>query len=118
MKYMRVFANPLVLRPITWGLPALLLVGVIPLASLQVGTALGSDPTTPLAYVTQRDARPDEPDLCSVSGSISAIDTTNNQVVATVEVGPGPHGMLISSTGKKAYVANYGTFPTKLGQAR
>jgi YVTN family beta-propeller protein len=118
MKSRRVFTNPLVFRRITWWPPVLFLVVVMLLASLQVGTAVGSDPTTPLAYVTQRDARPDEPDLCSVSGSVSAIDTTNNQVVATVEVGPGPHGMAITSNGKKAYVANYGTFPTKLGQAR
>ena len=118
MKALRVFTNPLVLRPFAWRLPVLLLVGVMLLASLPVGTALGSEPKAPLAYVTQRDARPDEADLCSVSGSVSAIDTTSNQVVATVEVGPGPHGMVISSNGKKAYVANYGTFPTKLGQAR
>jgi YVTN family beta-propeller protein len=118
MKYPRVFTNPLVLRPITRWLPVLLLVGMMLLASFPVGTALGSELSAPVAYVTQRDARPDEPDLCSVSGSISAIDTTNNRVVATVEVGPGPHGMVISSTGEKAYVANYGTFPTKLGQAR
>jgi YVTN family beta-propeller protein len=118
MKYLHVFTNPPLPRSVIWQRPALFLVVVMLLASFQVGTALGSDPTTPLAYVTQRDARPDEPDLCSVSGSISAIDTTSNQVVATVEVGPGPHGMVISPTGKKAYVANYGTFPTPLGQAR
>jgi YVTN family beta-propeller protein len=118
MKYLRVFANPLVLRPITWGLPALLLVELTLLFSLPVGLALGSGSDAPLAFVTQRDAQPDESNLCSVSGSVSAIDTTTNQVLATVfEVGPGPHGMAITSDGEKAYVANYGTFPSKFDQA-
>jgi len=117
MKY-RVFTNRQVLQSVTWGLPALLLGGGMLLALLPVGTARGADRKPPLAYVTQRDARPDEPDLCSVSGSVSAIDTTTNEVVATVEVGPAPHGMAIASNGKKAYVANYGTFPSKFDQAR
>jgi YVTN family beta-propeller protein len=118
MKYRRMFTNPPWLRSVVWRRPAPFLVVVMLLASLQVGTALGSDPTTPLAYVTQRDARPDEPDLCSVSGSVSAIDTKINEVVATVQVGPAPHGMAIASNGKKAYVVNYGTFPSKFEQAR
>jgi YVTN family beta-propeller protein len=118
MKYPHVFTNPPVLRPITWWLPVLFLVVVMLLASLQVGTALGSESEAPLAYVTQRDAQPGESDLCSVLGSVSVIDTTTNQVLATVfEVGPGPHGMAISSNGKKGYVANYGSFPSKTASA-
>ena len=118
MKNRCVFTTPLLLWTGAWRRPALVLVGVMLLASLPVGMALGYEPPAPLAYVTQRDARLDEPDLCSVSGSVSAIDTRDNRVVASAEVGPGPHGMVISSSGKKAYVANYGTFPAKLEQAR
>jgi YVTN family beta-propeller protein len=102
MKY-RVFTNRQVLQSVTWGLPALLLVGGMLLALLPVGTARGADLKTPLAYVTQRDARPD-------AGAVAVIDTTINEVVATVEVGPGPHGMAITSNGKRGYVVNYGTF--------
>ena len=104
MKHLRVFTNRLVLRSVGWRLEALLLVGVMLLALLPVGTALGSAPKPPLAYVTQRDAHPDG------IGSVSAIDTTTTEVVATVDVGPGPHGMAISANGRHGYVANYGTF--------
>jgi len=103
MKDLRVFTNPLVLRSVAWRRPVLLLVGVMLLASLPVGTALASAPKAPLAYVTQRDAQPD-------AGAVAVIDTTINEVVATVEVGPGPHGMAITSNGQWGYVANYGTF--------
>jgi YVTN family beta-propeller protein len=118
MKYLRVFTSPLVIRSATWGLPLLLLIQLTLLVALPIGTAVGSDSKAPLAYVTQRDAQPDVSNLCSVSGSVSVIDTTNNQVLATVfEVGPGPHGMAITSDGDKAYVANYGTFPSPFEQA-
>lgn len=108
MKYRRVFTDPQVFRRITWGPPVLFLVVVMLLASLQVGTALGADPKAPLAYVTQRDAQPD-------AGAVAVIDTTTNEVVATVEVGPGPHGMAITPNGKRGYVANYGTFDPVTG---
>jgi YVTN family beta-propeller protein len=113
MKRTRVFNNSLVLRPITWGFPVLLLLGLMLLASFPGGTALGFTPKAPLAYVTQRDAPPAESNLCAVSGGVAVIDTTdntNNQVVATVEVGPGPSGMAVASNGRKAYVATYGVF--------
>jgi YVTN family beta-propeller protein len=108
MKSLRVSTNPKVLRPIIWKLPALLLVGVMLLASLAAGTALGFEPKDPLAYVTLRDATPD-------AGAVVVIDTTSNEEVATVEVGPGPHGMAVTSNGKRGYVANYGTFDPMTG---
>jgi YVTN family beta-propeller protein len=112
MKRTRVFNNSLVLRPITWGFPVLLLLGLMLLASFPGGTALGFTPKAPLAYVTQRDAQPEESDRCPVSGSVSVIDTTTNEVLATVDrVGPGPSGMVVASNRKKAYVASYGSFP-------
>jgi YVTN family beta-propeller protein len=103
MKYLRVFTNRLVLRSVTWWLPALLLIGVMLSAVPPVETARRSARKAPLAYVTQRDAQPD-------AGAVAVIDTTTNEVVATVEVGPGPSGMAITSNGKWGYVANHGTF--------
>jgi YVTN family beta-propeller protein len=103
MKYVRVFTDRLVLRSITGWLPALLLAGVLLSALPLVETALGAAPQGPFAYVTQRDTRPD-------AGTVAVIDTAINDVVATVEVGPGPSGMAITSDGKWAYVANHGTF--------
>jgi YVTN family beta-propeller protein len=109
MKYLRVFTHRMLLRPVTWWLPALLLIGVMLLALLPVGTSLGSGRKASLAYVTQRDAQAD-------AGAVAVIDTTLNEVVGTVEVGPGPRGMAITSNGKWGYVATYGTF-NELGQA-
>ena len=110
MKSLRLFTNSRVLRLVMWRLPVLVLVGGMLLASLPVETALGSNRNAPLAYVTQRDFQPD-------AGAVAVIDTTNNNVVATVRVGPGPNGMVVSSDAKRAYVANYGTFPSDFGQA-
>jgi YVTN family beta-propeller protein len=102
IKYLRVFTNRLVFHSVTWWLSALLLVGVMP-SLPPVQTALGAARKVPLAYVTQRDAQPD-------AGAVAVIDTTTSEVVATVEVGPGPSGMAITSNGKWGYVANHGTF--------
>jgi len=117
MKYLRVFTNSLVLQSVIRRLPALFLVGGMLLALLPVEMALGSDRKAPLAYVTQRDAQPDDQTPCSLPGSVAVIDTMNNEVVATIAVGPGPHGMALTSDGKRAYVANYGVFPSPFAQA-
>jgi YVTN family beta-propeller protein len=93
-----------------WRLLVPVLAGGMLLAVLPVETVLGSNRNAPLAYVTQRDFQPD-------AGAVAVIDTTNNKVVATVRVGPGPNGMVVSSDEKRAYVANYGTFPSDFGQA-
>jgi YVTN family beta-propeller protein len=87
----------------------LLVVGLL-VAEVQLKTAPQSDPHAPVAYVTVRDATPN-------AGTVDVIDTTNNRIVASVPVGPGPHGMAVSPDGKRGYVADYGTFPAPFSQA-
>ena len=41
------------------------------------------------------------------SGSVSVIETATNSVLATVGVGPSPHGIAISPDGARAYVASH-----------
>jgi YVTN family beta-propeller protein len=86
------------------------LITAILLVLLAGQTAAASPQDSPLAYVTVRDATPN-------AGAVAVIDTTNNRVVATVPVGPGPNGMAITSDAKRGYVANYGTFPAAFAQA-
>jgi YVTN family beta-propeller protein len=87
----------------------LLIAGLL-LALLSGQTTAGSQQDSPLAYATVRDATPN-------AGAVAVIDTTNNRVLATVPVGPGPNGMAVTSDGKRGYVANYGTFPGPFAQA-
>jgi YVTN family beta-propeller protein len=109
MKDLPLCSNSLVYRPFT-SRAALLLLGGMLLALLPGQTAAGSQSDTPLAYVTVRDATPN-------AGAVAVIDTTTNQVITTVPVGPGPNGMAVTSDGKRGYVANYGTFPAPFSQA-
>ena len=110
MRSLRRFTMPRVLRLVVWRLPVLVLVGGILLVLLPVETVLGSNRNATLAYVTQRDFQPD-------AGAVAVIDTSNNNVVASVRVGPGPNGMVVSSDAKRAYVTSYGTFPSAFAQA-
>lgn len=41
------------------------------------------------------------------SNNVSIIDSATNEVIASVDVGAGPHGIAIIPDGKKFYVANY-----------
>ena len=90
--------------------PMLFLMTVTLPALLPGQTAVGSQQGSSLAYVAVRDATPN-------AGSVVAIDTADNQVTASVPVGPGPHGMALTPDGRRAYVANYGTFPAPFAQA-
>ena len=90
--------------------PALSLIAAITLA-LEPGQAAAQSGTgSSLAYATVRDATRN-------AGAVSIVDTTNNRVLATVPVGPGPNGMVVTSDEKRAYVVNYGTFPAPFAQA-
>jgi YVTN family beta-propeller protein len=102
-----------------WQFLVPLVAGIGLVASLWTGVALGDDSKkrAPLAYVTERDSVIEDSveGPVSVKGSVSVIDTTTNQMVATVEVGPGPHGMDLTPDGKRGYVVNFGTFNLTTG---
>jgi YVTN family beta-propeller protein len=110
MKSLRRFTNSWVLGLGMWRLLVPVVAGGMLLAVLPGGTVLASKRNAPLVYVTQRDFQPD-------AGAVAVIDTTTNNVVASVPVGPGANGMVVSSDAKRAYVANYGTFPSDFAQA-
>jgi YVTN family beta-propeller protein len=42
------------------------------------------------------------------SNNVSVIDTSNNNIIATVSVESGPHGVAVTPDGTKVYVANNG----------
>ena len=60
----------------------------------------------PLAYVTNSAVT----NPASPSGTVSVIDTGDNTVVDTVQVGFSPRGVAVAPDGKHVYVANYGQF--------
>lgn len=107
MKQLPLRCQSLLRRPFRPG-PARLLVAGALLALVSGSAAFGQG--NALAYVTLRDATP-------TAGAVAVIDTTNNRVVATVPVGPGPNGMVVTPDGRRAYVTNYGTFPGQFAQA-
>ena len=48
-------------------------------------------------------------------GIVSVLDTANNTVTATVNVGNEPSGVAVSPDGTKVYVANSGSYPSYKG---
>src|SRR5688572_28039766 len=50
------------------------------------------------------------------SGDVSVIDARTNEVVQTIPVGKGPHGILLSHDGKRLYVALSGSPISPPGQ--
>jgi YVTN family beta-propeller protein len=109
MKHLSVCTSSLLSRMFSAQLPLLLSAGMsLPVLPGQL--IAGSEQDSTLAYVTLRDATPS-------AGAVAVINTTTNRTIATVPVGPGPHGMAVTPDRKRAYVANYGTFPAPFAQA-
>ncbi|MDZ4801674.1 MAG: hypothetical protein SGI92_26255 [Bryobacteraceae bacterium] len=84
----------LLFRPST-SRQALSLIAGILFAMLPGQTVAVAQQKSDDAYLTLRDATP-------TAGAIAILDTRRNRVVATVPVGPGPNGMVVTSDGKTA----------------
>ncbi|WP_410507714.1 PGF-pre-PGF domain-containing protein [Methanosarcina hadiensis] len=81
--------------------------GTVSVGNFPVGIAVNPDGTK--VYVANINPFGSEMNYERMIGTVSVINTTTNNVTATVKIGESPSGIAVNPTGTKVYVANYGS---------
>lgn len=79
-------------------------VATVPVGVNPFGVAVS--PTEPRVYVANCACQPPISRDTAQAGTVSVIDTTSNQVIATVPVGKVPAALAVTHDGRRVYVAN------------